>query len=76
MSAEQRRRKKKTFTLDTEVLDAIAVAAENNNQTASRWLEEYLFKNLKAAGVISKEVEPLKEGRGGSREGAGRPISF
>jgi hypothetical protein len=64
---EMRRRKNATYRLDELIIEKIAEHAKNNNISANKWLEEYLFNSLKSMGIIETSEIPIGESRGGDR---------
>ncbi|KAB8316167.1 hypothetical protein SD81_028245 [Tolypothrix campylonemoides VB511288] len=61
-------RKTRAFRLDEAILDGLAELAKRKNSSANRLLENMLFEALKSEGVISPELEPLGETRGGDQK--------
>ncbi len=61
-------RKTRAFRLDEAILDGLAELAKRKNSSANRLLENMLFEALKNEGVISAELEPLGETRGGDQK--------
>ena len=63
-----RKRKTITISIDPIVWDAIQGAAKSQGISASRWLENFAFDNLKKFGLIEQNIERLGEIRGGDRK--------
>jgi len=72
MNALEVPRKKTGYSLDTRVIDAVQVLAERAGKSANQFLEKMLFDYAQLNGVIGEKEQPLGEGRGGSRSGAGK----
>jgi hypothetical protein len=67
-------RVRKTFVLDERVMNALDSAAKKAGyKNANQFVEATLFNLLKLSGNLEADAEPLTEGRGGKREGAGKP---
>ena len=67
-------RVRKTFVLDERVMDALDSAAKKAGyKNANQFVEATLFNLLKLSGNLEADAKPLKDGRGGSRSGAGKP---
>jgi hypothetical protein len=73
MNALEMPRKKTGYSLDTRVIDAVQVLADRAGKSANQFLEKMLFDYAQLNGVIGEEEQPLGEGRGGKRPGAGKP---
>ncbi|MEM8806870.1 MAG: hypothetical protein AAGF01_12655 [Cyanobacteria bacterium P01_G01_bin.38] len=58
-------RAKRSYSLDTRVIEGLKELAKDNFTSANRYLEEVLFKHLQAKGVIPDDARPLGELRGG-----------
>ncbi|MBD2342199.1 hypothetical protein H6G64_35360 [Calothrix sp. FACHB-156] len=71
LSMATRKRKTVTITIDPLVWDAVSSAALKQNTSASRWLESFVFDNLKNCGLLPNTVEKLGELRGGDRKSDG-----
>ena len=66
-------RVRKTFVLDERVMDALDSAAKKAGyKNANQFVEATLFNLLKLSGNLEADAKPLKDGRGGLREGAGK----
>lgn len=63
-----RKRKTITISIDPIVWDAIQQAAFAQGISASRWLENFTFDNLKNVGLIDQNISKLGEIRGGDRK--------
>jgi predicted transcriptional regulator len=63
-----RARKTRTFRLDEIVVDGLSELAKKKNSSANRLLENTLFELLRREGIISEDVEPLGETRGGGQK--------
>ncbi len=61
-------RKARAFRLDEAVLDGLTDLAKQENISANRLLENILFEALKSKGVISADIKPLGETRGGDQK--------
>ena len=67
---------RKTFVLDERVMDALDSAAKKAGyKNANQFVEATLFNLLKLSGNLEADAKPLKDGRGGSRSGAGKKRS-
>lgn len=64
----ERIRKTRTFRLDEIVIDGLNELARRKNSSANRLLENALFEILTNEGIISCDVEPLGETRGGDQK--------
>jgi excinuclease UvrABC nuclease subunit len=64
----ERSRIQKAFRLDEIVVDGLGELAKRKNSSANRLLENTLFELLIKEGIISKDVEPLGETRGGDQK--------
>ena len=60
-------RKRRTYTIDERLIDALARMAAAKNASANRFLENLLWEKATADGFISQDEEPLGETRGGDR---------
>jgi hypothetical protein len=65
---EMRKRKNATYRLDELIIEKIAEHAKNNDLSANKWLEDYLFTSLKSMGIIDKSEIPIGETRGGDHK--------
>ena len=63
----ERKRVKKSISIDPLVWQAIEIQAQNRSISPSRWIEDYLFENLQKVGVIGIKEHKLGENRGGKR---------
>lgn len=63
-----RKRKNATYRLDELIIEKIAEHAKNNDLSANKWLEDYLFNSLKSMGIIGANELPIGETRGGDRK--------
>ncbi len=63
-----RMRKARAFRLDEAVIDGLTELAKQENISANRLLENMLFEVLKSKGVISGDIKPLGETRGGDQK--------
>ncbi len=68
-------RKARAFRLDEAVIDGLTELAKQENISANRLLENMLFEVLKNKGVISADVKPLGETRGGDQK-SDKPKEF
>lgn len=66
-------RKPRLFRLDDRVLDGLDELAQSAGTNTNQFVESILFDFLKHAGKLAKDAEQLKDGRGGKRQGAGKP---
>ena len=73
MNALEMPRKKTGYSLDTRVIDAVQVLSDRAGKSANQFLEKMLFDYAQLNGVIDEKEQPLGEGRGGKREGVGKP---
>ena len=60
-------RKRRTYTIDERLIEALARMAAEKNASANRFLENLLWEKALADGFISKNEKPLGETRGGDR---------
>ena len=60
-------RKRRTYTIDERLIDALARMAAAKNASANRFLENLLWEKATADGFIPQDAEPLGETRGGDR---------
>lgn len=67
MSYAQMPRKRRTYTIDERLIDALSTMAAKRNASANRFLENILWKMATDEGVISSDAQPLGETRGGDR---------
>ena len=65
---EMRKRRNATYRLDELIIEKIAEHAKNNEISANKWLEDYLFASLKSMGIIDATETPIGETRGGDRK--------
>lgn len=87
MNTAQMPRKNAGYRLDDRCIDALKVLATRTGVSVNEYLEKLLFEHAKVHGVISSnedrlgetrgrkkttDAEPLPEGLGGKRQGAGR----
>ena len=74
MTSAQMPRKRRTYTIDERLIEALANMAAAHNASANRFLENILWEKATTDGYISKQAKPLGETRGGDRteaEGSG-----
>lgn len=64
----ERLRVQKAFKLDEIVIEGLPELARRKNSSANRLLENTLFEILKNEGIISTNIEPLGETRGGDQK--------
>lgn len=67
MNAAQMPRKRRTYTIDERLIDALAKMAAAKNASANRFLENILWEKATTEGLIPKSAKPLGETRGGDR---------
>ena len=60
-------RKRRTYTIDERLIDALAKMAAARNASANRFLENLLWERATADGIIPADARPLGETRGGDR---------
>jgi hypothetical protein len=65
--AEERKRKRKTYLLDSLVMEGIKELARRDGRSENQFVERLMFKACQDAGVIDKSEELLGETRGGGR---------
>ena len=66
-------RARKNFLIDERVLESLDDAAKRAGcKSANAFVEQVLFQSLKTSGILGADAKPLKDGRGGLREGAGK----
>jgi len=69
-------RARKNFLIDERVLESLDDAAKRAGcKSANAFVEQVLFQSLKTSGILGADAKPLKDGRGGSRVGAGKKRS-
>lgn len=69
-------RARKNFLIDERVLESLDDAAKRAGcKSANAFVEQVLFQSLKTSGILGADAKPLKDGRGGKREGAGKKRS-
>lgn len=61
-------RKTRTFRLDEIVINGLNELARRKNSSANRLLENFLFEILKNEQIITDDIEPLGETRGGDQK--------
>lgn len=61
-------RKTRTFRLDEIVIDGLNELAKKKNTSANRLLENTLFELLRNESIITDDIEPLGETRGGDQK--------
>ena len=67
MNSVQMPRKRRTYTIDERLIDALAKMAADKNASANRFLENILWERATEGGYIDKNAQPLGETRGGDR---------
>jgi hypothetical protein len=67
MNSAQMPRKRRTYTIDERLIDALARMAAAKNASANRFLENILWEKATADGFIPNGEKPLGETRGGDR---------
>ena len=67
MTSVQMPRKRRTYTIDERLIDALAKMAAAKNASANRFLENILWEKATADGYIDSSAKPLGETRGGDR---------
>ena len=72
MTAFEMPRKDAKLRLDDRILLALREKASEDGISFNSLCESVLFTFAKGAGKIPIDAEPLPEGRGGKREGAGK----
>lgn len=63
-------RKARAFKLDEALIEGLSELARQQNISANRLLENMLFEKLKQAGILSDDIKPLGETRGGDQKSA------
>jgi hypothetical protein len=66
-------RKDTKLRLDDRILAALREKAIEDGMSFNALCESILFSFAKGAGKLPIDAEPLTEGRGGKRPGAGKP---
>lgn len=61
-----RKRKAVTYRIDEAVIEAFKEMALDQNLSANRLLENYLFDLAKTKGYLKKDLKPIGETRGGA----------
>ena len=67
MTSAQMPRKRRTYTIDERLIEALANMAAAKNASANRFLENMIWERATANGFIDKDAKPLGETRGGDR---------
>ena len=67
MNFAQMPRKRRTYTIDERLIEALAKMAAAKNASANRFLENLLWEKATTDGFISDKEKPLGETRGGDR---------
>ncbi|KPQ32555.1 MAG: hypothetical protein HLUCCA11_21280 [Phormidesmis priestleyi Ana] len=67
MTSAQMARKRRTYTIDERLIEALAKMAAASNASANRFLENLLWEKATSDGFIPKNEKPLGETRGGDR---------
>lgn len=67
MTSAQMPRKRRTYTIDERLIEALANMAAAKNASANRFLENMIWERATANGFIDKDAKPLGETRGGNR---------
>ena len=67
MTSAQMPRKRRTYTIDERLIDALAKMAAARNASANRFLENILWEKATAENVLPADAQPLGETRGGDR---------
>ena len=73
MYTAQMPRKDTKLRLDDRILLALREKASEDGMSFNALCESILFSYAKGAGRLPIGAEPLKEGHGGKRPGAGKP---
>ena len=74
MTSAQMPLKRRTYTIDERLIEALANMAAADNASGNRFLENILWEKATTDGYISKQGKPLGETRGGDcteAEGSG-----
>lgn len=72
MTAVDMARKRAAFRLDERILNAIDEVAQSTGRSRNAWLEFHLLKTFQSTGVLSEDMQPLGETRGGDRTGTNK----
>ena len=67
MNSAQMPRKRRTYTIDERLIDALAKMAAARNASANRFLENILWEKATAENILPSDAQPLGETRGGDR---------
>lgn len=54
--------------LDTEILEALRLAAESSKVSIAKYLEDLVIVNLKASGRLPMDFSPVRPQWGGDRK--------
>ena len=73
MYTAQMPRKDTKLRLDDRILLALREKASEDGMSFNALCESILFSFAKGSGKLPIDAQPLTEGRGGKREGAGKP---
>jgi len=73
MYTAQMPRKDTKLRLDDRILLALREKASEDGMSFNALCESILFSFAKGSGKLPIDAEPLKEGHGGKRSGAGKP---
>ncbi len=71
MTSAQMPRKRRTYTIDERLINALANMAAAKNASANRFLENILWEKATSEGFLSSSEKPLGETRGGDRTSEG-----
>ena len=67
MTSQLMPRKKRSYSLDTQVIEGLLEIARKTGQSANKYLERLLFEHLKEKGVLDSNAEPSPTNWGGDR---------
>ena len=62
-----------TLRIDDRLIEGFNDAAKKAGLSRNVYMKQLLLGHLKGAGLIAIDAEPLPEGCGGKRPGAGKP---
>lgn len=67
MTSQLMPRKKRSYSLDIQVIEGLLEIARKTGQSANKYLEGLLFEHLKEKGVLDSDAEPSPNKWGGDR---------
>ena len=70
MSSATMARKRVSYRIDEQIIDALKEQAKADGRNMNNWLENHLSSVLKDSGFLPEGYSPLGETRGGDRTGS------